>query len=128
MIDPGRGVHVGSTLGDLLGGPEAIEAQAALDSKVEVAVISCVAEHAGRHDVVEFVTIGMALRKQVIPRERKPVREGFGPIKSTIATAEAIASVDGERLASERINEPYHLDFSLLSRPMFHLSITWLAQ
>src|SRR5271157_3750040 len=106
LIAPASLFDIAETLCDQFIRGETIKPQAPLLRLVEVPIVGGVAEHAGCDDVIEVATIGIALRRQMIPRERQPISERLRTIKAAIATLEVVALVNGEGVAPQGIAEP----------------------
>jgi len=60
----------------------------------EKVIIGGIAEVARSNDVIGIVAVGVALRQQVIPRERQPGVEGLRAVRAAVTTFVIIALED----------------------------------
>jgi hypothetical protein len=79
---------------------KSIEPQTSLYGLVEIPIVRSVAKHAGCHDKFKIVAIGVTLGQQVIPRQRKPVRERDRTVKPAVTAFEIVAIVNRKCVAA----------------------------
>ena|SRR5664279_5957368 len=68
------------SLGNQLIRGETVERESTFLGIVEVSVVGCVAEHASGDDVVQVVSIQVALGEQMIPGEREPATKSLSSV------------------------------------------------
>jgi hypothetical protein len=115
-------------MGHQLIGCKTVELETSLERVVKVSIVGRVTEHACSHDVLEVVSFRMAPRKEVIPPEGQPAREGCRTVKTAVTTLEIVSLVDGEGIPPQSSREAGHAAIPLTPKAVDFLGFSDVRQ